>query len=301
MPPPGQRSPSISPRRPRSQVRACLSTNRLHPGGAGDSRLRDLLFGSMQALPTAKDRPQTPVELQLFTPYFSPTCGPVSRCSHGLKNADSAHLGPASFSPGYVGWGSEAGHCITVVVVVVIVIVPWNAVSLHPPSPLQSHPLHTSDPSQWLKGMPNQNKSHQVNNSLFLGKSWDCVQMGVISSPFPRRHGADPALVSFTPVQRNSSFSKQHLVEHLDVQAAARLCSPLCHSRVDKPPPGVQEHLAAALLSLFCSASVPTCTVPLPVSPALSIVQGHTCARCSQAGLMWDTPAPRLSSTVMPQ
>lgn len=63
--------------------------------------------------------------------------------------------------------------------------------SSSPPSPLQSYPLHTSDPSQWLKGMPIQNKSHQVNKSLFLGKSWDCVQMGVINSQFPRKDGAD--------------------------------------------------------------------------------------------------------------
>lgn len=44
--------------------------------------------------------------------------------------------------------------------------------------------------------MPIENKSHKVNEPLFLGKSWDCVQMGVINPLFPRRAGVDPSLVS---------------------------------------------------------------------------------------------------------
>lgn len=57
--------------------------------------------------------------------------------------------------------------------------------------------------------MPIQNKSHRVNEPLFLGKSWDCVQMGIISPLFPRRAGADPSLVSLAGTSAEQAGSDQ--------------------------------------------------------------------------------------------
>lgn len=124
----------------------------------------------MQVLSTDKDSPQAPMELQSFTLHFVPTWGPVSRCNHSLKNADSAHLGPASFSPGCLGQDNEDGHCIVVVVVVVVVVVtvvPWSAVSLQPslPSPVLPPPLLT--PHNGSKGCQFKIKATKLTSHCF--------------------------------------------------------------------------------------------------------------------------------------
>lgn len=74
--------------------------------------------------------------------------------------------------------------------------------------------------------------------------------MGVISPAFPRKDGADPALVSLTPMQRNPLF-KTAPGRAPGYSGSSRDLQPLHHSQVDKPPKGVLEHLAAALLSAF--------------------------------------------------
>lgn len=167
MPPPGRRSPSTSPRRSRSQVRPSPSINTLHSG-------------SWVWRPPAQGGGGGVA--QPFTMYLHTPVALLLGWT-GPGGADSER--PALASPS-LGCSKSPGF----------IIVRWSAAPHHLQLYLPSTPSTLR--AQWLGAMPIRNKSHQVNKPLFLGKSWDRVQMHVISPWLPRRMGACPAPVPLT-------------------------------------------------------------------------------------------------------
>ena len=72
--------------------------------------------------PQPRRFPQHLEGLQPLTLHFAPTHGP-SGCNCGPRGADSAHLAPASSSPGCLGCDNEAEECLVLVFILIFILV----------------------------------------------------------------------------------------------------------------------------------------------------------------------------------
>lgn len=145
------------------------------------------------------------------------------------------------------------------------------------PSSLQSYPLHTPDPSQWLKGMPIQNKSHQVNTKSVSRKELGLCPNGCYQPSVSQKGWNRPCTGFLGSCAEKPHFAKQHLVEHLDIQAAQEFAAPTTIPRWIKPHKECRNPLQQRYCQRFGFASIPTCIVlnaNAPVS-VTSPVQAH--------------------------